>query len=147
MEARAREPRCLDLTDAEGEWIGGRLDELMDFAQASGVANEYARVLTPEQLDQVWAVCLAALDPEQDDVNALVNAFGVGLGDWLVRRLDFVWKVAQDETTIQIAVLGQPGNMLVYPTDLVAKRYQAGETQFFADVAAEAECLVARARH
>jgi len=146
MDDRGLEPKYQELTDDEGEWIGDKLDELMGLARASGAATEYARALTPEQMDQAWAVCLAAIVPGTDDPNPIINAFGVGLGDWLVRRHRFEWKVAQDGDKSELAVLGQPGNMLMYPTNLVAKHYVAGESRFFAEVAVELDTVVARTR-
>ena len=45
-----------------------------------------------------------------------------------------------------MAVWGQVGDVLVFPPNLVGKRYVEGTTTFFADVAAKTEESVTRIR-
>lgn len=71
---------------------------------------------------------------EQEDPNVFVNAFGLAFGQYLVDTLKLGWAVATDEHGTEIAVHGQPGDVLVFPPNLVAKRFERSETQFFQPV-------------
>jgi hypothetical protein len=75
---------------------------------------------------------LAQHDAESEDPNPVINAFGIAFGQYLVDQLQMTWVVASDQHGTEMAVHGQPGDILVYPPNLVAKRYTARETVFFA---------------
>ena len=47
-----------------------------------------------------------------------------------VDDLGLAWVVATDEHGTEIAVHGEPGDVLIYPTNLVAKRWTSGEDRF-----------------
>jgi hypothetical protein len=172
-------PKLFELNDEEGCLIGDSLDILLDLARAATVATEYTLTLGPEQLDETWAPWFTK-SQGGPAAAAVVQAFGIGLGDWLVRRFNFVWKAVEipaepkaepapqaaaepppapepapeplpepepePQPERQLAVLGQPGNMLMYPIEVVAERYLAGQEWFFSELAIEIEEVVARAR-
>ncbi len=143
-------PPALDeLNEEEGCLIGDSLDVLLGLARACRVLDAHSRTLDPEQLDRTWATWLATSEPGPAAAQ-VVQVFGFGLGDWLVRRHNFVWKAAETFTAEgserQLTVLGQPGNMLMYPIEVVAERYLAGQQGFFAEVALQIEEIVGRAR-
>ncbi|GLZ41766.1 DUF3806 domain-containing protein [Actinokineospora sp. NBRC 105648] len=74
------------------------------------------------------------------DPNPTINLIGIGLGEHLVRRCGLRWVVATDEQGAEIAVHGAPGDVLIYPTNVVAKRWVARERGFlpgFADQIAQ----------
>ena len=81
-----------------------------------------------------------------DDPNVFINAFGIAFGWYLVDRLELEWKVVQDKDGTEIAVWGRDGNILVFPPNLVGKRFSAGTTSFFADVAKQTEDAVVQVR-
>jgi hypothetical protein len=64
---------------------------------------------------------------------------------WLVSRsgsisstaLGLDWVIATDEYDTDLAVHGARNDVLVHPCNLVAKRWQSGETAFVARVGAE----------
>jgi Domain of unknown function (DUF3806) len=52
----------------------------------------------------------------------------------LATACDLSWVVATDEHGTEIALHEQPGQILIYPTNLVAKRWTAVEDAFIANV-------------
>ena len=85
-------------------------------------------------------------DPSDDDANVYINAFGVAFGSYLVERLGLVWRVVDDEYGTEMAVWGHDGDILVFPPNLVGKRYVSRQMRFFADVATAIEEQVASIR-
>ena len=80
-------------------------------------------------LDTMWAVAVATIT---DDIgaNAIINLVGVGVGQHLVTELGLEWSVVIDEYGTDLAVTGQPGNIIVTPTSLVAKRWESKTSTF-----------------
>ncbi len=66
------------------------------------------------------------------EANDAVLAIGVGFGDQLVNQLGFEWVIASDQWGTDLAVLARPGrgDVTIFPTDFVAKRYEAREMNF-----------------
>lgn len=87
-------------------------------------------------LDGLWATWCSALRESGDDPNALINMVGIALGQHLVDALGLVWVIATDEFGTELAVHGERNDVLVYPCNLVAKRWQSGEAEFVAEVGA-----------
>jgi hypothetical protein len=120
------------LTDAEREWIKGQL------AGAARFVEDYGSPRHPtglDALDHAWASWLdrQSVDPEEPD--AVINAVGVAFGQALVDAIEgFSWVTAEDSNGSDLAVYGLPGagDVLVYPANLVAKRYESGEQAFLA---------------
>ena len=54
-----------------------------------------------------------------------------GVRQVLVDELGLDWAVVTDKHGTEIAVHGQPGDLLVFPPNLVAKRFERGETHFW----------------
>ena len=107
------------LNDAEQEWVAENV------AEATRLA---AGELTPEALDDLWA---ALLRDEPEDPNPGINMVGLGLGHLLVERLGLDWVALTDEYGTEVAVRGR-ADFTVFPTNFVAKRYEARETGFIA---------------
>jgi hypothetical protein len=81
-------------------------------------------------LDTVWTTFGGALRESGDDPNAIINMIGLAFGQVLVDRLGLAWVVATDEHGTEIALHGELGDLLVYPTNLVGKRWASGEDKF-----------------
>jgi hypothetical protein len=62
----------------------------------------------------------------------MINAFGAAFGEVFVDRLGMSWSVVTDENGCEMAVTGQPGDVIVFPPNFVAKRFVKKETGFFA---------------
>ena len=87
-------------------------------------------------LDEIFESWLAEWleqpESEREDPNPYINAIGMAFGQRLVDELGLEWAVVSDERGVEIAVHGQPGDILVFPPNLVAKRFETGETGFLA---------------
>lgn len=80
---------------------------------------------------QAW---LALPDNDRPDPNPLINSIGAIIGNLLVSRLDMQWVVASDEYGTEVAVVGQPGDILIYPMNAVAKRWTGESEATIADL-------------
>lgn len=125
--------------DAELAWIRSNLDVAKRLA-AIHTGGKREALPDPRLLDEVFAAWLrewnATPSDERGDPNAYINAVGLAFGQSLVDTLGLEWAVVTDEYGTEIAVRGQPGDLLVFPTNLVAKRFETGETHFLADIQA-----------
>ena len=87
--------------------------------------------LQPAHLDQAYTAWSGIHRRGEEDPNPIINAFGIGFGQCLVDRLALAWKIVEDQSGTDIAVYGTPGEIMIFPTNLVAKRYERQETGFF----------------
>ena len=67
-------------------------------------------------------------------INGTINIIGVQFGQFLVDAVGFRWVVASDKQGTDLAILALPGqgDVLVYPANFVAKRWERRETDFLA---------------
>jgi len=133
-----------DPTPAEREWVESNLHLAEELVRTYATTASGASSLT--LLDDAFAAWLASwLDqPEEDrdDPNSFINAFGIAFGQRLVDELGLEWKAVTDADGTEIAVHGQPGDILVFPPNLVAKRFVARETWFLASIYEELARMV-----
>jgi hypothetical protein len=141
MGQKISEPSASEL-----QWIAGNVAAARDVVIASGVSLADREAVTPGALDAAWAAWLAQWRSGEEDPNPAVNMFGLALGQYLVDHLGLSWKVVQDQHGTEIAVHGQPGDILVFPPNLVAKRLESRTTGFFVPVSAGIEEQVANVR-
>jgi hypothetical protein len=78
--------------------------------------------------DGLWSDLLSE-DPA--DPNPAINVVGLAFGQLLADRLGLSWVAVADEHGTEIAVRGS-ANFTVFPTNFIAKRYPARETNFIA---------------
>ena len=111
--------------DAEAEWVR---------TNVMGVREAAGGEASPAQIDELYAGWFeewtAKPEEDRDDPNPMINAFGLAFGQVLVDELGLDWAVVTDKYGTEIAVHGQPGDLLVFPPNLVAKRFERGETHF-----------------
>lgn len=138
--------KITELNPSERQWVASNIELAGEIAKAYGLAVEPGDRLDPQVLDTAWAAWLT--DPERgdEDPNPYINAFGLAFGDYLLERLGLEWRVVEDRQGTEMAVWGKEGDVLVFPPNLVGKRYVAGTTSFFAEVAATTEESVTRVR-
>ena len=119
-------------TEAELQWLEANHEIARALADAVGLAG--VDVLEPANLDRVFAAWLeqwqALPEEDRDDPNPYINGVGIAFGQALVDRLGMRWVVASDEEGTELAVYRDPGDVLVYPPNLVAKRFVERETGF-----------------
>jgi hypothetical protein len=121
-----------DPTPAEQVWITDNLAAARELLVNTG--GDATNVLEPSLLDTTWAAWLREHDPDEDP-NPVINALGAAFGQHLVDRLGLAWKIVEDEHGTDLAVYGTPGDILIFPANLIAKRYEGRETHFIAAAA------------
>ena len=104
-----------EMNQAERDWIASLT------APLAGVAAD------PQQLSDHFeaqrAAWFALPDAERPDPHPLINATGAALGDLLAAGLGLRWVVATDEYGTEAAVYREANEVLLYPMNLVAKRW------------------------
>jgi hypothetical protein len=136
----------MELNQAERDWLQRNEVSLRGIAAVLGTSPDASQPLDPDCLDRTWRAWLEHHLRGQEDPNPLINAFGIGFGAWLALELALEWKVVKDEGGTEVALIGQPGDITIFPTNLVAKRYVAGTAEFFVAVAREMAESIARIR-
>jgi hypothetical protein len=117
------------LTETEVRWVETQLAAAADLAHAYTGASEPL-----PSLDRMAATLQAwrsRPEPRDPDVNAVVNALGIAFGEHVRRSTGLGWVIAADDQGTDLALHGQPGDILIYPANAVAKRIVAGEDDFF----------------
>jgi hypothetical protein len=128
----------MEINEAERTWIAGNQQVVRSFAAERGVLPDGLAPVDPPVLDAAWAAWLEMHLRGEEDPNSIINAFGMAFGQVLIDRLDLEWKVVSD-VVVEIALCNRARDIVIYPQNLVARRYMAGTTQFFAELAAELE--------
>jgi hypothetical protein len=80
------------------------------------------------ELDAMWADWLKDGTPE--DANAMINTIGLGFGQRLVDDLGMRWVIATDSYGTEMAVHHPFQDTLLYPANLVAKRWESRQSGF-----------------
>jgi len=124
-------PRFAQPNDAEREWLDRNLRVAESFVAAFSEPDS-GEPLSLAALDRAFAAWLATGESDVEQINALINAVGIAFGSFLVRDAGFSWVVATDEHGTEMAVLALPGagDVLVYPANFVAKRWERRESMF-----------------
>lgn len=84
---------------------------------------------TTEELDELWVRWLDS-KPADDDAPWVISAIGVRFGDSLVEAFGWQWSVAERDGRNDIVVHDGKGGWMVWPRDVVGKRYVSRETGF-----------------
>ncbi|MCU1370750.1 MAG: hypothetical protein JWO77_1944 [Ilumatobacteraceae bacterium] len=137
----AAPPELSPLSIAESQWRGQQLEAARRLVERYCDTSQMPPSLA--SLDDAVEAWFADHADDRPDVNDLVNAVGVGLGHHLVSATGLTWVMATDDAGTELAIHGEPGDVLVHPCNLVAKRIVTGETGFVGPVHDE---LVARIR-
>ena len=117
------------LSDAEKRWMAGHQMRALMLGRAHGDPAT-ATAASFEALDRAWVAEGAALRASGGDPNPLIQALGIALGQHLVDHHKLDWCVATDSFGTEVACYGKTGDVLVYPLNLVAKRWAKSEGGF-----------------
>ena len=124
-------PKIEQPTDNEKLWIQ---EQLRGAAKLVDIfwPQEAGKPLTLAALDCAYSVWYAGNEKDTKIINAVINRVGVAFGQSLVEGLGLSWVIATDERGADLAVHGPPGkaDVLVYPANFVAKRWERQEMQF-----------------
>lgn len=119
------------LNESEAGWIKIQLENASKFVE--GFSPEDAEYpLTLGALDRAFASWIASKPNDTALINAVINYVGIAFGQALVDGIGLNWVVSTDEQGSELAVYGFPerGDVLVYPANFVAKRWERRETNF-----------------
>jgi hypothetical protein len=124
-------PQFEDLQDNEREWLSSCIGSAEELVAAYSPAD-IERPLDAAVLDRVWATYLATGDTDMNRVNEFLTVISLTFGQLLVEAVGFAWVVASDEYGTEIALLALPGkgDALVYPINMITKRWESQETDF-----------------
>lgn len=117
------------LTEIEVHWVETQLAVAIDLAETYTGTSEPLPSL--ERMAATLRGWRARPEPGDPDVNAVINALGIAFGEHLRRTTGLGWVIAADDQGTDLALHGQPGDILIYPANAVAKRVVAGEDDFF----------------
>jgi hypothetical protein len=128
------EQKIEPLNASEEAWVKDQLDSATKFVEGFSPADAQ-QLLTLAALDRAFATWLASESNQVDAVNAIINYVGIAFGQRLVDGLGLKWVVATDQQGSELAVYGLPGHgdVLVYPANFVAKRWERREANFLED--------------
>jgi Domain of unknown function (DUF3806) len=117
------------LTEAEVRWVETQLATAVDLARTHTGGSEPLPSL--DRLAATLQGWRATPEPRDPEVNAVINALGVAFGEHLRQATGLAWVIATDDQGTDLALHGQPGDVLIYPANATAKRVVAGEDDFF----------------
>lgn len=106
-----------NFSESETEWVAQLIAALPPDVVAGGAKSVSAYFVKERE---AWTTLP---DDERPDPNPLINAVGAAIGNELVHELGLKWVVASDESGTEAALFGQPGEVLLYPMNAVAKRW------------------------
>jgi hypothetical protein len=120
-----------ELNDSERAWLQAHMRVANTLVETYAAARSRAS-LTPESLDRAWNTWISGASDDVEMVNTIVNATGAAFGQFLVDGAGFRWVVAADDHGTEMAVIALEGtaDVVVYPMNLVAKRYESKERGF-----------------
>ena len=73
--------KLLELTQAENEWIEARRHDALSAIKT--FAPQQSQQISLAGLDSAFSAWLSQHNPEQEDPNPFINAFGIGFGQYL----------------------------------------------------------------
>jgi uncharacterized protein DUF3806 len=111
--------------EAERNWVAEHVAATVDFAAQFGVTRSQPTV---DELDTLWATWLE--HGAAEDANAVVHMIGLSFGQHLVDDFGLRWVVVSDDQGTEMAVHREQGDVLVFPANLVAKRWETKDTGF-----------------
>lgn len=122
------------LNEKEQAWIAEELERAAEFVKSIR-PQAIAQPIDLNALDEAFAAWMASSSAKEPcNANAAINCVGMAFGQSLVDGLGLKWVIATDDYGTDLAVYGLPGtgDVLVYPANFVAKRWERRETNFLA---------------
>lgn len=119
-------PELSDLTRDERSWIADHL------TLAANLGFEVDDIESVRTMYERFASDWHATDkPERTDPNGVINMIGSAFGTHLERRTPLRWMVASDAHGNELVLHEPRTQMLIYPANLVAKRWVAASSGDF----------------
>ena len=114
------------ISNAERAWVAAQLTSASEFVGAFS-PNDTGQALSLAALDRAFGAWMrSGAADDTGNANKIINSVGVAFGRLLVEDLGLEWVIATDEHGSDLAVYGLPGtgDVLVYPANFVAKRWE-----------------------
>jgi hypothetical protein len=127
-------PKIDPVNENERTWIKSQLESASKFVESfSPASSDEPRTLG--SLDRAFAAWIASEPSDTNLINAVINHVGVAFGQALVDGIGLRWVIAMDENGSDLAVHGLPnqGDVLIYPVNFVAKRWERRIDNFLED--------------
>jgi hypothetical protein len=123
--------RIEELNDAERKLLVSSIENAKQLVSAYS-PTDLGQPMNAGVLDRAYAGWLATNEADVNRINQVINSIGCAFGQLLVDEVGFRWVVATDDHGCEMAILALPGkgDVLVYPANMVAKRWQTRETGF-----------------
>lgn len=118
-----------DLTAAEEKWIELQLEMAKAFVTAHS-PEDSERALTAASLDRAFKNWMSRETQDADTTNEAINAVGIAFGQILSQDIGLRWVIATDGHGSDLALHNPVGEILIYPANFVAKRWERRETDF-----------------
>lgn len=119
------------ITNTERGWVAEQIESASRFVAAFS-SSDADQSVTLAALDRAFAAWLATKETDVQLINSAINCVGVAFGQFLIDGLGLTWVIATDEHGSDLAAYGLPksGDILVFPANLVAKRWERQESHF-----------------
>jgi hypothetical protein len=149
LQGKTMPAQISSLNAAEDAYLKQRLGEAPAFIRRFS-PGDAGREVTLDSMDRAFAAWLSSNPQSADEINQTINVVGAVLGDALCREAGFAWVIASDEYGTDLAVMALPGegDVLVYPANFVAKRWERREAGFLAasckTIAADTKAIAAK---
>ena len=101
---------------------------------------------TLADLDDALERWSRSTEPDREEPEHVITALGAVLGAHLSDMCDLDWSMVSDEFGVDIAVVGQPGDIVIAPMSVTAKRVDQGITRFFEDFGEAVRVRIAEIR-
>jgi hypothetical protein len=117
-------PKVQPLNEKERQWVEVQLRVAEDFVRDK---------VTLRNLDRAFGAWMdSGSKNDANDTNRVINCVGVAFGQILVDQIGLSWVIATDKDGSDLAVHGLPGrgDVLIFPANFVAKRWEQDEVNF-----------------
>ncbi len=120
------------LTTAEIDWIRTNIAGLAEQDVTLNDIDDLGR-----HYDELLDAWVRLDESRRPDPNQIITQIGLGFGQYVADQAKLNWTVATDEQGAEIALHRARGNVLIYPTNLVAKQWAAHELHILPALARE----------
>jgi len=118
--AEVAPPVLEPLTTAEVDWIRTNIAELAEQDVRLNDIDDLGR-----HYDELLGAWVRLDESRRPDPNQIITQIGLGFGQYVADQAKLDWTVATDSQGAEIALHRARGNVLIYPTNVVAKQWSA----------------------
>jgi len=136
----------MELNDAEWRWLDTWLGIARAFADGTDEPVPGGMVPELHEIDAAYDEWWPQPVESRIDANHICHILGAVVGAHLCRELGLHWVVVRDRYSTELAVVGEPCDILIFPMVAVAKRMDRGETSLCAPFVARTVEEVRRLR-